>query len=165
MPKEYWASAQGMLILGIDPGSTITACGLIDSSTKETLFDFIKLRRNIQQDDKVYLVYKFINEILDQFKPTEVAIEAPFYSVNIQSAMLLSEIKAASIIAAKRHELPIYQYTPKQVKQAICGYGAADKNQVKFVIEKTLKLDLKNNPLDVSDAIAVALTHIYTHGL
>jgi len=154
-----------MLILGIDPGSTITACGIIDTLSKKTVFDYIKLKKNLSQDDKVYSVYKFIQEILKDFQPEEVAIETPFYSVNIQSAMLLSEIKAASVIAAKQEGLTVFQYTPREIKQAICGYGAADKNQIRFVIEKTLKLDLKELPLDVSDAIAVALTHIYTNHL
>ncbi len=154
-----------MLILGIDPGSTITACGIIDSLSKRTIFDYIKLKRNLNQNDKIYSVYRFIQEVVREFQPEEVAIETPFYSVNIQSAMLLSEIKAASIIAAKQEGLTVFQYTPRQIKQAICGYGAADKSQIRFVVEKTLKLDLKELPFDVSDAIAVALTHIYTRQL
>ncbi len=154
-----------MLILGIDPGSTITACGIIDSLSKKTVFDYIKLKKNSSHEDKVFSVYKFILGILKEFQPEEVAIETPFYSVNIQSAMLLSEIKAASIIAAKQEGLTVFQYTPRQIKQAICGYGAADKSQIRFVVEKTLKLDLKGLPFDISDAIAVALTHIYTNHL
>jgi len=154
-----------MLILGIDPGSAITACGLINSLTKEIQFDYIKLKRSLKQEDKIYAVYNFVKEILHKFKPEQVAIETPFYSVNIQSAMLLSEIKAASIIASKEFGLQISQYTPREIKQSICGYGAADKDQVRFVLEKTLKVDLKNLPLDVSDALAVALTHIYVAGL
>ncbi len=154
-----------MLILGIDPGSTITACGLINPSTKEIYYDFIKLKKKLKQEEKIFAVYNFIKEILKQYNPTEVAIETPFYSVNIQSAMLLSEIKAAAIIAVKQHGIEIEQYTPRQIKQSICGYGAADKNQVRFVVEKTLKLDLKDQPLDISDSLAVALTHIYARGL
>ena len=154
-----------MLILGIDPGSTITACGLINPSTKEIYYDFIKLKKKLKQEEKIFAVYNFIKEILEQHNPTEVAIETPFYSVNIQSAMLLSEIKAAAIIAVKQHGIEIEQYTPRQIKQSICGYGAADKNQVRFVVEKTLKLDLKDQPLDISDSLAVALTHLYARGL
>ncbi len=154
-----------MLILGIDPGSTITACGLINPSTKEAYYDFTKLKKKLKQEEKIFAVYNFIKNILEQYKPKEVAIETPFYSVNIQSAMLLSEIKAAAIIAVKQYGIGVEQYTPRQVKQSICGYGAADKTQVKFVVEKTLKIDLKNQPLDVSDALAVALTHLYARGL
>ncbi len=154
-----------MLILGIDPGSTITACGLINPSTKKAYYDFIKLKKKLKQEEKVFAVYNFIKEILEQHNPTEVAIETPFYSVNIQSAMLLSEIKAAAIIAVKQYGIEVEQYTPRQIKQSICGYGAADKNQVKFVVEKTLKLDLNGQPFDVSDSLAVALTHLYARGL
>ncbi len=165
MLREFWAPAKGMLILGIDPGSSITACGLVDSQSKQTFFNYIKLKKNLNQNEKLYSVYKFILRVLKDFQPQEVAIETPFYSVNIQSAMLLSEIKAASIIAAKEEGLDVFQYTPREIKQAICGYGAADKNQIKFVVEKTLKINLKEMPFDVSDALAVALTHIYTKHL
>ncbi len=154
-----------MLILGIDPGSQITACGLIESSTKKTSFEYIKLKKKLAQEEKIYSVYRFIEEVLNKYSPKEVAIETPFYSVNVRSAMLLSEIKAASIIASKKNQVPIFQYTPRQIKQAICGYGAANKNQIRFVLEKTLKIDLSKSPLDVSDAIAVALTHIYNRKL
>ncbi|AEA33337.1 crossover junction endodeoxyribonuclease RuvC [Hippea maritima] len=154
-----------MLILGVDPGSSITACGFIDPTTKKTDFDFIKFKQKTSQEEKIFGVFEFLDNAIKNFKPNEVVVESPFYSVNIKSAMVLSEIKAAVIIAAKQNNLKVFQYTPRQIKQAICGYGAADKNQVRFVLEKTLNINLKDEPLDVSDALAVALTHIYTKGL
>ncbi|WP_029951937.1 crossover junction endodeoxyribonuclease RuvC [Hippea sp. KM1] len=154
-----------MLILGVDPGSSITACGFIDPSTKKIEFDFIKFKQKTPQEERIFGVFEFISQIIRAFKPHEIAVESPFYSVNIKSAMVLSQIKAAVIIAAKQEGKNIFQYTPRQIKQAICGYGAADKNQVRFVLEKTLNIDLGDMPLDVSDALAVALTHIYTKGL
>jgi len=154
-----------MLILGIDPGSKITACGIIDPSTKDSFWETKRLSNRLKQDDKIFEIFKFVSTVIDKYKPTEIAIESPFHSVNIKSAMVLSEIKSAAIVAAKLKNLNVYQYSPREVKQSICGYGAADKNQVKFVIEKTLNISLKDELLDVSDALAVALTHIYTKNL
>ncbi|WP_022669914.1 crossover junction endodeoxyribonuclease RuvC [Hippea alviniae] len=154
-----------MLILGVDPGSKITACGLIDSSTKHSFWEIKKINNRLKQTDKIFEVFEFILKVIEKYKPEELAVESPFHSVNIKSAMILSEIKAAVIVAAKFKNINVYQYSPREVKQAICGYGAADKNQIKFVVEKTLKVSLKDELLDVSDALALALTHIYTHNL
>ncbi len=151
-----------MLILGIDPGSSITAYGLIDTKTKNVKYDYIKLKKSLSKEDKIYKIFLYTKEIIENNSVESVAVEDSFYSVNIQSSMLLSEVRAAVIIASKEKNIDIYQYLPRQVKQAVCGYGAATKEQIKFIVEKTLKIDLKNQPLDVSDALGVALTHIYT---
>ncbi len=151
-----------MLILGIDPGSSITAYGLIDTKTKNVKYDYIKLKKSLSKEDKIYKIFLYTKEIIENNSVENVAVEDSFYSVNIQSSMLLSEVRAAVIIASKEKNIDIYQYLPRQVKQAVCGYGAATKEQIKFIVEKTLKINLKNQPLDVSDALGVALTHIYT---
>ncbi len=151
-----------MLILGIDPGSSITAYGLIDTKTKNVKYDYIKLKKSLSKEDKIYKIFLYTKEIIENNSVENVAVEDSFYSVNIQSSMLLSEVRAAVIIASKEKNIDIYQYLPRQVKQAVCGYGAATKEQIKFIVEKTLKIDLKDQPLDVSDALGVALTHIYT---
>ncbi len=151
-----------MLILGIDPGSSITACGLIDTKTKDVEYDYIKLKKSLSKEDKIYKIFLYVKKIIENNNVENVAVEDSFYSVNIQSSMLLSEVRAAVIIASKEKNIGIYQYLPRQVKQAVCGYGAATKEQIKFIVEKTLKIDLTNQPLDVSDALGVALTHIYT---
>ncbi len=151
-----------MLILGIDPGSSITAYGLIDSKTKKSDYGYIKLKKGLAKEEKVYRIFLYIKNILENNLIDSVALEDTFYSVNIQSAMLLSEIRASVIIAAKELNVRIYQYLPRQVKQAVCGYGGATKEQIKFLVENTLKINLSNQPLDVSDALGVALTHIYT---
>ncbi len=151
-----------MLILGIDPGSSITAYGLIDTETKQSKYGYIKLKKSQAREEKLYQIFLYIKGIICDNNIKSVAVESAFYSVNIQSAMLLSEVRAAVIIAAKDSKADIFQYLPRQVKQAVCGYGAATKEQIRFIVEKTLKIDLKNQPLDVSDALGIALTHIYT---
>ncbi len=151
-----------MLILGIDPGSSITAFGIINPKTKESSYGYLKLSSKINMEDKLYKVFLFVKDIIKDNNIDSVAVEGSFYSVNIQSATILSQIRAAVIIAAKDSNIDVYQYQPKEVKQAVCGYGGAKKEQIKFIVEKTLNISLEKEPLDVSDALAIALTHIYT---
>ncbi len=153
-----------MLILGVDPGSSITAYGIVDSKTKEADFGYLKIPAKNKQEDKVYKVFLYIKDIILNNVIDGVAVEGAFYSVNVQSSMLLSQIRAAVIVAAKECGKDVFQYQPRVIKQAVCGYGNAQKEQVKFIVEKTLKVDLKKEPFDVSDALAIALTHIYTIG-
>ena len=151
-----------MHILGVDPGSSITAFGLVNSKNKKASYDFLKLSKKLSHEDKIYKVYLYAKEILSNNNIDSVALEDSFYSVNIKSAMILSQVRAAVIIAVKECGIEISQYQPREVKQAVCGYGGATKEQVRFIVEKTLNTSLDNQPLDVSDALAIALTHIYT---
>lgn len=151
-----------MYILGIDPGSRITAYGIVDVENNDFSYTYLKLKSKRSLEDKIYDIFKFTIDIIDNSKIDSVAIENPFYSVNIKSSMILSQIKGAIIAAVKMRGLDIYQYSPREIKKSVCGYGAAEKEQVRFIVEKTLHIDLKKEPLDVSDALSVALTHSYT---
>ncbi len=151
-----------MLIIGIDPGSTLTACGFIETEQKEIFYDYKKLDNKKSHDERVYDVYLYIKRLLEKYPVTDVALEGSFYSVNIQSALLLAQVRAAIVVAAMDMGFRVHQYLPKQIKQAVCGYGNASKEQIRFIVEKTLGIKLDNAPLDVSDALAVALTHFYT---
>ncbi len=151
-----------MHILGVDPGSSITAFGIVDSQTKQASFDFLKLPKKLSQEDKIYKVYLYTKNIIENNGVDGVVLEGTFYSVNIKSAMILSQMRAAVIVAAKEFGIDIFQYQPREIKQAVCGYGGAAKEQIRFIVEKTLSVSLENQPLDVSDALAIALTHIYT---
>ncbi len=150
-----------MHILGIDPGSAITAYGIIDLKNKDFSYTHLKLNPKRSLEDKIYDIFEFTVDIIEHSKIYSVAIESPFYSVNIRSSMILSQIKGAIIAAVKMKGLNIYQYSPREIKKSVCGYGAAEKEQVRFIVEKTLHINLKKEPLDVSDALSVALTHIY----
>jgi len=154
-----------MHILGIDPGSAITAYGIVDLENNDFLYTHLKLSPKRSLEDKIYDIFKFTVDVIDNSKIDSVAIENPFYSVNIKSSMILSQIKGAIIAAVKMKGLDIYQYSPREIKKSVCGYGAAEKEQVRFIVEKTLALDLKGEPLDVSDALSVALTHSYAKKL
>ncbi len=154
-----------MFILGIDPGSSITAYGLVEPKTRKSEYGFLKLKRKSTHEEKIYEIFLYVKDIIKSYEINGVAVENSFYSVNIQSAMLLSQVRAAVVIASKDMGIEVTQYLPRQVKQAVCGYGAAAKEQIKFIVEKTLGIKLNKEPLDVSDALAVALTHIYTLNL
>jgi crossover junction endodeoxyribonuclease RuvC len=150
-----------MRIAGIDPGSSITAYGIIDTDTKQSEYGFLKIPSKLSHEEKIYRVYSFIKDVIVDNSVDSLALEGSFYSVNIQSAMLLSQIRAAVIIASKECNIDISQYQPKQIKQSVCGYGSAKKEQVRFIVEQTLKIKLDKQPLDVSDALSVALAHMY----
>jgi len=153
-----------LTILGIDPGSKVTAFGIVDCLNKTCSYDFVRLTSIPNFDDKLYLVFKKTKEIIDKYEIEEVAIEDVFYSVNIKSSFKLSEIKGAALVAAKISGKSVTHYLPKEIKQAISGYGAASKAQLRFIIEKIFNIKLEKTPLDVSDAISIALAHCsYKH--
>ncbi len=153
-----------MFIIGIDPGSSITACGLIDPSSHEILCDYIKFKKSMDHQKKMYEIFLYVKRMLKEYPIKDVALEGSFYSVNVQSAMLLAQIRACVTVAAMDMGFTVYQYLPRQVKQAVCGYGNATKEQIRYIVEKTLNVDLSGYPLDVSDALAIALTHMYSSG-
>ncbi|MGC9257273.1 MAG: crossover junction endodeoxyribonuclease RuvC [Desulfurella sp.] len=150
--------------MGIDPGSRTTAFGIVDCLKKTFIYDFIELNKISDFDNKLCLVFKKTQEILKNYEITEAAVEDVFYSVNIKSSLKLSEIKGAILAAIKIANINVVHYSTREVKQAISGYGAASKNQLKFIIEKTFNTKLDKLPLDVSDAISIALAHCsYKH--
>lgn len=155
---------KNLIILGIDPGSKTTAFGMVDCFKKTFSYDFIKLNKIGDFDKKLCLVFEKTQEILKNYEITEAVVEDVFYSVNIKSSLKLSEIKGAILAAIKIANINVVHYSTREVKQAISGYGAASKSQLKFIIEKTFNAKLDKLPLDVSDAISIALAHCsYKH--
>ncbi len=155
---------KNLIILGIDPGSKITAFGIVDCLNKICSYDFIKLQNISNFDDKLRMVFEKTQEIIRDYNITEAAVEDVFYSVNIKSSLKLSEIKGAILAAAKVAHINIAHYSTREVKQLVSGYGAASKTQLKFIIEKIFNTKLDKLPLDVSDAISIALAHCsYKH--
>ena len=153
-----------MIILGIDPGSKTTAFGIVDCLNKTFEYDFISLQKIQNFDDKLYAVFLKTQEVIKNHNINEAAVEDVFYSVNIKSSLKLSEIKGAILAAIKLSNINVAHYSTREIKQAISGYGAASKTQLKFIIEKTFNKKLDNLPLDVSDAISIALAHCsYKH--
>ena len=152
------------IILGIDPGTNILGYGVISVDSKGPhyldmgVFDLRKIKDPFE---KLANIFAGVGELLDQYGPDELAVESPFYGKNAQVILKLGRAQGAAITAAVMRGIPVAEYAPRKAKIAICGNGAASKEQVAMMIQKTLRVDLDPKHLDATDALAIALCHHY----
>ena len=153
-----------MTIIGIDPGTNILGYGIISVDSKGPhyvdmgVFDLRKIKDPFE---KLANIFSGVSELLDQHKPDHLAVESPFYGKNAQVVLKLGRAQGAAITAAIMRGIPVTEYAPRKAKIAICGNGAASKEQVAMMIQKTLKVELDPKYLDATDALAIALCHHY----
>ncbi len=152
------------IILGIDPGTSITGYGVI--KTIGTLPELITIGSfDLSKFEDHYIKLKYIFDrtigIIDEYNPDELAIEAPFYGKNVQSMLKLGRAQGAAIAAALSRSLPIFEYAPRKIKMSITGQGAASKEQVASMLMSILKFNLTEIRLDATDGLAAALCHFY----
>jgi len=156
-----------MVTLGIDPGSRATGYGIIDADD-ETCIDFgvVRLDGDDSHPDRLKQIYDALYRIIDDNDVETFAIEMPVYGKNPQSMLKLGRAQAAAMMAALNHDLPVAQYTPKEVKKSVTGNGNAGKRQVGFMVQSILSIKDASVPHDAADALAVALCHSYreAHG-
>lgn len=163
MDKRSKNLSNESLILGIDPGTSSTGFGLISSMNQKIkliLVDELKLKIS----DSHYLKLKKIFEktlfLIDKYHPDKIAIEAPFFGKNVQSMLKLGRAQGIAMAAGLSREIPITEYSPRKIKQAITGNGNASKEQVAKMLESILKIKNLSFPsLDASDSLAVAICH------
>ena len=152
------------VILGIDPGTNILGYGIIcvtPSGPKFVTMGVFDLRKIKDPFEKLANIFAGVGEIIDEYKPDELAVESPFYGKNAQVVLKLGRAQGAAITAAIMRGIPVAEYAPRKAKIAICGNGAASKEQVSMMIQKTLKVELDPKYLDATDALAIALCHHY----
>lgn len=151
-------------ILGIDPGSRATGYGVIDSDGSRSRHVASGCIRTTgeQFTERLGEIFLGIRQVIDAHQPDQVAIEQVFVSKNPSSALKLGQARGAAIAAAVTLSLPVHEYTPRSVKQALVGSGGADKEQVQHMIRILLSLQQKMG-LDESDALAIALCHAHSH--
>ncbi len=152
------------IILGIDPGTSITGYGVI--KTVGTVPELIAIgAMDLSKYDNHYIKLKYIFErtaaIIDEYHPDELAIEAPFFGKNVQSMLKLGRAQGAAIAAALTRSVPIFEYAPRKIKMSITGQGAASKEQVAAMLMNILKFSLNDIKLDATDGLAAALCHFY----
>ena len=154
-----------MKILGIDPGLIQTGFGLINikNNNEIKLIDYgiIKPLLKDTLPKRLLTIFYDICEIIKIHKPQIFVIEDIFYGKNVKSAMRLGQARGAAMVAAASNEIPIYEYSARKVKQSMTGNGNAHKEQVQFMVKARLGMDIMPEPLDASDALAVALCHQY----
>ncbi len=150
-----------MIILGIDPGSRFTGYGVIQTDNKKIKYIASGCIRIVADTtaQKLQQVFAGIREVVAQFKPDAAAIEQVFMHRNVNSAIKLGQARGVAMVAASQNGMPVFEYSAKQIKQAVVGYGAADKNQMQQMVKMLLKLsDVPQE--DAADALAVAICHV-----
>ncbi len=152
-----------MRILGIDPGTITMGYGVLEGGDSETtLIDCGVLtppERSPIGERLAYLYNKLV-ELVSKFQPDAVAIEQPFLAKNVKSMLAIGRAQAVAMLAAANKEIPVYEYTPAQIKQRVANYGASSKEQIQEMVRLQLGLAQVPQPSDAADALAVALCHL-----
>jgi len=154
------------IILGVDPGTRIMGYGIISiQGNTITLIQYgvLKLDKYTTHEIRLKKIFERITQLIEEYLPDEMAIEAPFYGVNVQSMLKLGRAQGVAIAAALNRDVPIIEYLPKSVKQSVTGNGNATKEQVAYMLEHLLSLKLERQFYDATDALGVAVCH-YMHG-
>ena len=159
-------TAPERIILGIDPGTRLLGFGVVRVTGRKAEFvdmGVLDLRKDTDPYQKLRAIYDCISEVCRSYRPTELAIESPFYGKNAQVVLKLGRAQGAAMIAAMEYGITtVVEYAPRKAKEAIVGNGAASKEQVCIMLEKTLGVKLAEaGPLDATDALAIALCHFY----
>lgn len=153
-----------MKILGVDPGTARMGWGVID---KETVIDCgcIETEAKLAEEKRLNLLFERLNELIKKYRPKAMAVEKLFFFKNLTTVMPVAQSRGVVLLAAAQSHLPVFSYTPLQIKQAVTGYGRADKNQVQQMVKSILKLNSIPKPDDAADALAIALTHLFSYKL
>lgn len=152
------------IIMGIDPGTQIMGYGVIlvdNRSVHYVDMGVIDLRKEKDHFAKLKMITTRVSELIDTYHPTDLAVESPFYGHNAQVILKLGRAQGAAISAALMRDIPVFEYAPRKAKMAITGQGAASKEQVCLILERTLKVTFSSDYLDASDALAIAMCHFY----
>lgn len=166
MATQTPTSPYSSLILGIDPGTNVMGYGLLGIRGKQPeliVMGVLKLSRMESHYLRLHHIFDRVTSIIRQYHPTELSIEAPFYGKNVQSMLKLGRAQGVAMAAALNFGLPITEYEPRKIKQAITGNGAASKEQVATMLQRELHIRQDQMPdfLDATDALAAALCHFY----
>ena len=154
-----------IIILGIDPGLAIVGWGVIEyKGNKFTTLGYgsIQTPSTMRTEDRLVEIFKSMNDIIDKFKPDCLAVEELFWNTNQTTGIRVSEARGVILLSAAQKAIPIYEYTPLQVKQAVVGYGRAEKKQVISMVTMFLKLEKPPKPDDTADALAIAVCHAHS---
>lgn len=151
-----------LLILGVDPGIAILGYGLVKyEANRFTVIDYgaITTDAGINMSARLTIIYDRLIDIIERYNPDAFAIEELFFNKNIKTALTVGHARGVAVLAGSKSGVQVYEYTPLQVKQAVVGYGRADKNQMQQMVKVILNLGEIPKPDDVADALAVAICH------
>ncbi len=159
-----------MIILGIDPGTATTGFGIIEHTKNQPeLVDFgvISTDKKLSDAQRLEILATDVDQLIKKHRPDAVGVEKLFLTTNQKTVMTVSQARGVVLLICQKNKLPIFEFTPLQVKSFICGYGKAEKKQVQYIVQKTFKLKSAPKPDDAADALAIALcaAHHYAKNL
>ena len=149
-----------MRIIGIDPGTGLLGFGVIDvEKNKMSLVDAGVIRTPVHQadSDRLFTIFDELKELIELHKPTVMSVEKLFFSRNITTAMSVSQARGVVLLLGKQYNMDLFEYTPPQIKQAVTGYGKAEKKQIQEMVRVILRLEETPKPDDAADALAAAI--------
>ncbi len=156
-----------MVIFGIDPGYAIVGCGIVRYERNEFKllgYGAVTTHKDMPFNQRLKKIYDDITELINKFKPDAISIERLYFNTNQKTAIDVAQARGVIVLAAEQAGIPIYEYTPLQVKQSIVGYGRAEKVQVQEMTRMFLHLDKIPKPDDAADALALAICHGHASG-
>ena len=156
-----------MRILGIDPGYAILGWGVVDvegNRFKAVAYDSILTDKDTPMPKRLSMLYDGLQEIISKYHPDEASIEELYFNNNAKTAIMVGEARGVAVLACEKGGLRVNEYTPLQIKQALVGYGRADKNQVQQMVKTILNLEAVPKPDDTADALAIAICHAHAGG-
>jgi crossover junction endodeoxyribonuclease RuvC len=155
-----------MLVLGIDPGTATTGYGLVQESEYHQLevvdFGVIVTPAGLAAEKRLLILYEQLSALILLHQPQSGAVEKLFFQRNVTTAIAVGQARGVVLLAMAQHSLSVGEYTPMEVKQAVVGYGGADKNQVQQMVRALLELKEIPRPDDAADALAVAICHLHS---
>ncbi len=155
-----------MIILGIDPGFAIVGYGVLEYQNnhfKPLGFGAITTDAKTPMLDRFLSIYNDLTRIIEEYRPDFMAIEELFFNSNQKTAINVAQARGVLLLAALQHDVPVFEYTPLQVKQAVAGYGRAEKSQVQQMVKLLLNLEKVPKPDDTADALAIAICHGHSY--
>ncbi len=157
-----------MRIIGIDPGIALVGFGIVErvnGKVKPVQYGCIETPAHTDSGIRLQMIYDAVMGLIDQYQPEQMAVEKLFFNRNVTTAFEVSQARGVILLAAVQKGLIVGEYTPLQVKQAVVGYGKAEKKQVQEMVRMFLNLKAAPKPDDVADALAVAICHAHTYTL
>ncbi|MCL1848855.1 MAG: crossover junction endodeoxyribonuclease RuvC [Clostridiales bacterium] len=151
-----------MIVLGIDPGTAIMGYGVVEyrnSKHKSLAYGVLRTDKDDKPEERLKQLFTGVNRILDAYSPDVMAVEELFFNRNTTNAISVGQARGVALLAAGLRGIAVGEYTPLQVKQAVVGYGRAEKHQVQFMIRKILGLTETPKPDDAADALAIAICY------
>ena len=155
-----------MRVMGIDPGSLCTGYGIVEETggrLTSVHFGSIASKSKSPFEQRLKSIYDGLASMIEEFQPDAIAVEDVLFAANAKSTIKLGQTRGVALLAAVKAEITLAEYSPLEVKQSVVGYGRADKHQVRDMVTAILKLQQKPEPMDASDALAIAICHLHSY--